>query len=321
MLKRTWWPLSFKSIPIWRSSVCLLDCNLPRFSLCVFIKMDAWTASIRNEFWLTQGEKWSHWKNNVLAERTKDKAERTGLLISRKQESPGRFQRQEIWKTVCSFFPPVTNTRMKQPVATKFLLICYSPQSLSFQERACKWPRLGHMRAYWIFRILKGKTGRKDPPWSLSAFAVCWYSSFLFKIMMVKWELAFIGNAIITIILMENHIFKNFPFPYCQNVLSHLFILIVIHRYKKNRRYKNKDALIYHPTNISNSKGKLMSPREIMWLLEGGMVVGWSEMSTHSRHLVTISWKKWKNEWADERLNEWLWKRCVILISFYSFPM
>lgn len=35
---------------------------------------------------------------------------------------------------------------------------------------------------------------------------------------------------------MENHVFKNFLFPYYQNVLSHLFILIVIHRYKKNRK-------------------------------------------------------------------------------------
>ena len=153
-----------------RSSMCLLDCNLPRFRLCVFIKMDAWTASIRNEFWLTQGKKWSHWKNNVLAERTKEKAERTGLLISTKQESPGGF-RQEIWKTVCSFFTPVTNTRMKRPVATKFLLICYSPQSLSFQERACKWPRFGHMWAYWIFQDIERRNMKKRS--SMEPFSFC----------------------------------------------------------------------------------------------------------------------------------------------------
>lgn len=121
--------------------------------------------------------------------------------------------------------------------------------------------------------------------------------------MMVKWELAFIGHAIITIILMENHIFKNFLFPYCWNVLSHFFILIVIHRCKKNRRYKNKDALIYHPINISNSERKLMSPKEIRWLLEAGMVVGWPEMPTHSRYLITISWK---SERINEQMRDWM---------------
>lgn len=192
--------------------------------------MDAWTVKIRSEFWLTQGKKWSHWKNTVQQKGQRE-SRKSELANKHKAKKTLEVSGQEIWKTVCSFFtlsPTLEWRDLLQPnfcwyvTLLKFIIPGKRHVSGKGYKGTCEHSGFsGYWRRNMKKAILHG---------AFQTFAVCWYSSFLFKIKMVKWELAFIDNAIITIILMENHVFKNFLFPYYQNVLSHLFILIVIHR-------------------------------------------------------------------------------------------